>query len=214
MGACGTRSTDRATPGASVDHATPHRFFPLDAGTAWLYVGTKDGRWHEERVRVGSELVWIEGRRCTPRIQEVFIDGQLDHVTTEWFALDVAGNVWKCGEETRGVGDAPERAEPERWLAGVDGARAWLFLPAHPQVGDELVGDGTDHAIERRTVLALGVTERTPAGTFGDCVAVRETEDDDLEDQDLVLYAPGIGKVSETHVQGRIALVVPAGTPR
>jgi hypothetical protein len=185
--------------------ARDHPFFPLTAGTQWRYVGTKDGAWHEELVRVDDEPRVIDGVVCTPLVQEVRIDGALDHVTTEWFAVDADGNVFKFGEQALDFGG--ERAEPvvESWFAGEGGAFAWRYLAASPSPGDEVLGYSTE-GTERVTVLRSDATDAVAAGTFTGCIEVDE-EHDDPKDADIVLYAPGVGRTSETSAGGRIELV-------
>ena len=45
-----------------------------------------------------------------------------------------------------------------------------------------------------------------PAGAFADCLEIDENPDDP-EDHDIILYAPSIGRVSESSPSGFVHLV-------
>ena len=96
----------------------------------------------------------------------------------------------------------------DAWDAGVDGAEAFMVLAADPRVGDVYV-DGGDG--DELTVLSLGTTVTVPFGTFEGCLEVQETNPEDPDDEDLIIYAPGVGMVSESAADARIELVEASG---
>lgn len=51
------------------------------------------------------------------------------------------------------------------------------------------------NAIDHAEVVAIGVTMKTPAGTFKNCIRVRETSDIDPNDKCYKTYAPGVGLI-------------------
>jgi hypothetical protein len=159
-----------------------------------------------EEVRVLEEPQMILGVPCAAVVEEVFVDGELAEVTTHWFAQDSRGNVWMFGEESMEFDEGMPFRTEDSWQAGVDGARAWLFLGADPQVGDVYVGS-VPGGVEHMTVLAVSASAAVPAGAFDGCLEIEETVPDDPEDQDRILYAPGVGRVSETSPDGATQLV-------
>ncbi|MGH7162643.1 MAG: hypothetical protein ACREID_04100 [Planctomycetota bacterium] len=185
--------------------AVDHTYFPLTPGTARVYEGVDEGLPRRDEVRVGAEPHVVSGIACTAVTQEVFLDGRLAELTTEWFAQDRDGNVWKFGEETLEFDGVRLAPTADSWEAGVDGARPWVALAADPKVGDVYVGyrpGGQDTL----SVVSLTETATVPAGVFENCLqAVENAEDPD--DADIILYAPGTGLVSETSAGGRIDLV-------
>ena len=187
------------------DEAIHHAYFPLEPGTLLVYEGTADGLFRRDEVRVLDERRLLEGVACTALLQEVYLDGVLSEVTTEWFAQDAQGNVWKFGERTAELQDGLLEPTADSWEAGRDGARPWLFLAAQPELGDLYVGNASDHE-DRLLVVATGVTADVPAGLFPNCLQLHENPDDP-EDADIILVARDVGLVREQSGGGVIELV-------
>ncbi|MHC4135514.1 MAG: hypothetical protein ACYTDU_13780 [Planctomycetota bacterium] len=185
--------------------AVEHPWFPMRPGTLWIYEGDAEGSHRRDDVRVLEQTRVIADVTCTAVRQEVFLDGELSEVTTEWFAQDGDGNVWRFGEETAELDDGVFAATADSWMAGEDGAVPWMFLAADPHVGDRYVGYRPDGQ-EVVEIVSLTETATVPAGIFENCLEAEENPDD-LEDADIILFAPGVGLVSESSHTGRIDLV-------
>lgn len=185
---------------AGVDHP----YFPMTPGVLRVYEGDDEGLARRDEVRVAPGLRVIAGVPCTAAVQDVFLDGELAEQTTEWFAQDVEGSVWKFGEESFEYEDGEPVRTADSWVAGADGAVAWRLLAADPSPGDVLFGYGPEGE-DRFEVLSVTGTATVPAGTFQDCLEVAENADDP-DDADLIIYAPGVGLVSEQSADGRIDL--------
>jgi hypothetical protein len=204
---CGGGTADPAAGTVLTALSAPvvHPHVPTTPGVVWVYEGVQDGRPRHEEVRCLDGTVRIAGVSCTARRQETWEDGRLVEVTTEWFGQDRAGNVWKVGEETlERAGDGLVPTD-DSWVAGEDGAWAWIAFPAHPMVGDVLLGYRPDGE-ERWTIASLDARADVPAGSFEGCLAIEEGTDDP-EDEDVVLYAAGVGRVAEESPAGRMELV-------
>lgn len=202
--ACGgTDGSAIASPSfaSSVDHP----YLPLEPGTVRTYEGEHEGRsWHEV-VRTLDETRVILGVQCTGVSEEVLIDGELTEVTTEWYAQDNEGSVWKFGEESLEMEDGHLVQTADSWIAGVNGGVQWKALPADTDVGDRFVGyrPGGQDKFE---VLSLTATAVVPAGVFQNCLQIIENPEE-TEDTDIILYARGVGRVSEKSSGGKIVLV-------
>jgi hypothetical protein len=192
--------------------AVDHAFMPLLPGTVRIYEGTDDGRARRDRVVVLAETELILGTACTAVHQQVHLDGELAEDTTEWFAADAEGNVWKFGEESLEFEEGVPLLTEDSWRAGRAGAAPWMVLAADPRPGDvyaALLPEGREEV----TVVGLAVTAQVAAGLFGGCLEVVEAGSDDpgepvdVEDADRIIYAPGVGMVSEESPSGRIELV-------
>jgi hypothetical protein len=181
-----------------------HTYFPMVPGSLRIYEGHADGKSRRDEVRVLDEPRIIAGVGCTAIHQEVFLDGELAEVTTEWFAQDGEGNIWRFGEETYDVVDGELLPSPDSWVADEHGATAWLFLPASPQVGEIYFGYRPDSQ-DTYIVVSLSESAEVPAGQYEECMEVEENPDDP-DDADIILYAPGTGMVSEESQDGRIEL--------
>ena len=142
-------STQAAQP-AFVRNVT-NPWFPLKPGTVFVYTGEKDGWRGNDIVTVTRSTKVIRGVRCTALADRLYLLGRLAERTTDWYAQDVRGNVWYFGEDTAELNAAGKVTSREgTWQAGVDGAKAGIFMPAQPKVGQSfrqefLKGHADDH---------------------------------------------------------------------
>jgi hypothetical protein len=126
-------------------------WFPLRPGTVFVYTGEKDGRRGSDIVNVTRSTKTIRGVRCTAVADRLYLHGRLAERTTDWYAQDERGNVWYFGEDTAELNAAGKVTSREgTWQAGLDGAEAGVFMPAHPRIGrsfreEFLKGHAEDH---------------------------------------------------------------------
>lgn len=181
-----------------------HNYFPLTPGWVWTYEGIDDGSERLEIVRTLETPEVVAGVPCVAVYQEVFLDGLLAEVTTEWYAEDQAGNVWKFGERSLEEEDGAMVLTPDSWRAGVRGAFPWMQFPANPLPGQVITGY-QPIGEEDLHVVSINAIADTPAGQFQNCLQIIENPDDP-EDTDIILYGPGAGRVVETHSGGQTRL--------
>jgi hypothetical protein len=170
-------------------------WFPLAPGTRYVYTGVKDGRPSRDVVTVTRATRTIQGVVCTAVADRLYVRGRLEERTTDWYAQDGAGNVWYFGEDTAELGANGRVTSTEgTWLAGRDGARAGIYMPARPRVGERgrqeyYPGHAEDH------FRVIGVFGRS---------AVLTEEWTPLEPGvlDHKLYARGVGTVLEQTERG------------
>ena len=156
---------------------------------------------------VTDETKLIDGVTCVVVIDTVSEDGAALEITGDWFAQDLAGNVWYCGEISRNYeifeGDVPE--EPElvdiegSWKAGRDGAEAGILLPFAPVVGETIRQEiAYGEAEDVITVESLTETEATPGGACdGNCLMTSDYTPLEPGVSENKFYAPGIGMIAE-----------------
>src|SRR5918911_2614791 len=122
-------------PHAFVRHVT-NPWFPLRPGTTYVYRGVKDGERARDVVTVTHRTKVIQGVRTTAVRDLLYLRGKVEERTTDWYAQDKRGNVWYFGEDTAEL-DRRGRVKTREgtWLSGRDGARAGIFMPAHPRAG-------------------------------------------------------------------------------
>lgn len=188
----------------SFEDGVDHPLFPLEPGILRVYEGDAEGEHRRDDVRTLATKRLLEGVDCTPVLQEVYLDGVHSETTTEWYAQDAQGNVWKFGEHSAELDEGEWVVSDDSWLAGVDGARPWLILAATPELGDRYVGNAADGQDE---LIVIGVNETVsvPAGEFLSCIRLHENPDDP-KDTDVILVGPGAGLVSEQSSDGTILL--------
>lgn len=201
-----------ASPALPSRHPDPAEFvarvdnpwFPLRPGTTRLYRGVKDGQPSRDVFTVTARTKTIEGIRCTAVRDRLYLRGALEERTEDWYAQDRDGNVWYFGEATAELApDGSVRTTEGSWQAGVDGARAGIFMPGRPkrgQSGRQELYRG--HAEDHFRVLGLRATVRTPAASSDRALLTREWTPLEPGVVDRKLYVRGIGNVLEQTVKG------------
>jgi hypothetical protein len=173
-------------------------WFPLRPGSRWVYKGVKDGRPSHDVVTVTRRTRMIGGIPCVAVSDRLYVRGRLAERTTDWYSQDRRGAVWYLGEATAELDRSGRVTSTEgTWQAGVDGARAGVFMPARPRVGDSfrqenLRGEAEDHF---RIIGLFGGGTKT---------ALLTEEWTPLEPGviDHKLYVRGIGSVLEQTERG------------
>jgi hypothetical protein len=179
-------------------------WYPLAAGSVYAYTGAKDGRPARETLRVTHRVKRIEGAPCIVVDDRLYQRGRLAEKTLDWYTQDARGNVWYFGERTATY-DASGRVRSREgsFQAGVDGARAGIFMPAHPRVGASYEQEHyPGHALDRFRITAFGARVSVPFATTRR--AMRTTETTPLEPGvvDAKYYVRGVGTVKEAQVRG------------
>ncbi|MBT4162804.1 MAG: hypothetical protein HOC70_04230 [Gammaproteobacteria bacterium] len=200
--------------GATVE---PNLYLPLVIGNTWVYESTFIDEDSGEEV---TETTTIVVRNATKRIQGIDClvvndvveeDGEIIEDTDDWFAQDMAGNVWYCGEIAQDFeyfeGDEPETAELVEvggsWKAGREGAKAGVLVPADPEIGDVIrnevfYGDAED-VIE---VLSVTGDESTMVADCEEaCLVVKEFTPLEPDTEENTYYKPGVGVILEVDME-------------
>lgn len=190
---------------AGLSAPAKHPFFPLEPGTVLVYQGELDGLPRTEILEVGDQVRQLGGVACRPVTERAYLGGELVERSTEWLALDLQGNLWRFGEEAEELTDDGWVRSPDSWLAGEGDIRPWVALPATLAPGDVFAGS-RPHGVDRYSVRAVGDSVVVPAGAFTGCLTLVENPDDP-DDADIILYAPGVGRVAERDAHGHVELV-------
>src|SRR3954453_13976073 len=156
-------------PASQFVRTVDNPWFPLEPGTDLTYKGNDEGTPATDVFRVTRRTKRILGIRATVIDDRVYHRGRLAERTNDWYAQDNAGNVWYLGEKTATLNAAGTVKSTEgTWRAGVDGARAGIFMPAQPRVHDSGWQEYyKGHAQDRYEILGLTTKIRTPAAASG-----------------------------------------------
>lgn len=206
---CGSHSSSAAR---STSTAAGTRFvaridntwFPLRPGTVYNYRGIKDGQPSRDVVTVTHRTRTIQGVRSTVVRDLLYVRGRLHERTEDWYAQDAAGNVWYYGEATAEL-DARGRVVSREgsWQAGVNGARAGIYMPAHPRAGRSGRQEFyRGHAEDQFTVVTLNAHVRTAATSSDHALLTKEFTRLEPGVLDHKYYVRGIGTVLEQTVRG------------
>jgi hypothetical protein len=209
---CASQSAGASHAATATTNPAPPRFvsqvdnpwFPLKPGTVYRYRGIKDGQPSNEVFTVMRGTQVIQGVRCTVVHDLLYIRGRLHERTTDWYAQDASGNVWYYGEATAELnarGKVISRAGS--WRAGVNGARAGIYMPGNPRVGH---GGRQEfyrgHAEDQFTVVSLSARVHTAAASSNHALLTQEFTRLEPGVLDHKYYVRGIGTVLEQTVRG------------
>ncbi len=200
------------------DSVSPNLYLPLVPGNQWVFEGTFIDDEGEEvtetiTVTVTDKTKLIDGVTCLV-VNDLVVEGD-DEVpiedTDDWYAQDIEGNVWYCGEIAENFelfdGDDPEQAElvdiDGSWKAGRDGAKAGIIMPAIPSVGSilrqEVAWGDAEDVFE---IISTTGTESTPAAScVNDCLITRDFSPLDPGVEENKYYAPGVGPILEIDLE-------------
>lgn len=185
----------------------PNPLFPLTAGRTLVYRSDDE----EVRVEFTDEVRVVDDVPCRVVRDQVFVDGELEEDTLDWFAQDVHGNVWYCGEATAEYVDGFPVDTEGSFEADVDGARPGLIMKAAPAVGDVYrqefdLGNAEDAA---RVASLTGSATVPAASCAGTCLVTEEFTPLSPGALEYKYYVPGVGLVLETQPDGsgRLELV-------
>ena len=132
-------------------------------------------------------------------------NGELEEVTLDYFAQDDEGTVYYLGEDVDEYENGKVKGHSGAWLFGKDTKNPGVIIPAHPKVGDKFKSEDVNKEIhEADEIVAVGETVSVPAGTYENCVKVKEVlADGEVE---FKFYAPGVGVVREVPAGGDVVL--------
>jgi hypothetical protein len=132
-------------------------------------------------------------------------DGKLTEVTIDYFAQDDDGTVYYLGEDVDEYQDGKVVGHEGSWLLGKDTEVPGIIFPANPKVGDKFkLEDVSDTIHEEDEVVSVSETVTVPAGTFDNCVKIKEHLADGTSE--FKYYAKGVGVVRELPQDGDVLL--------
>lgn len=111
-------------------------YFTLRPGTTFIYDNAEGGE--QVTIEVLHRTRVVNGVTCVVVHDEVRLNGRTVEDTYDWYAQDSDGNVWYLGERTAEIdpvtGDVLNHNGA--WEAGVEGAKAGIYMLADPEPGD------------------------------------------------------------------------------
>ena len=179
-------------------------WFPLKPGTVFTSKGEEDGDQVRDVFAVTHQTKTILGIKATVIDDRVYTNGRLEEHTHDWYAQDKDGNVWYLGEATATLKENGKVDSREgSWQAGVNGAKAGIFMPAHPRVGYTARQEFyKGHAEDEFKILTLHSKVKTPAVSSRRAMVTQETTPLEKGVVDHKIYVRGYGTVVEKTVKG------------
>lgn len=172
-----------------------NRWFPLKPG----YQSVREGGVNRGSRRLSHRRVFtvtdvtkvINGVRAVIALDQDFDGGQIGEQALDYLAEDEQGNVWYLGSYTEAYEGGRFINANDGWLAGVNGGKAGLYMPAEPKVGmapyaqEHAPGDDPTAA----KVVKSGVRTCVPFKCYSDVIVI---EEDGSENK---YFAPGVGGI-------------------
>jgi hypothetical protein len=192
-------SIDPANFVAKVDN----RFWPLEPGTGFHYVGTRGTTAQEDDEVVTHQTRRILGIAATVVRDTVSERGRPIERTLDFYAQDRQGNVWYLGEDSFEREHGRFVRASDSWRSGVGGAKPGIIMPANPRPGDSYRQEyyPPGQALDQARVLGRRGAVKVPYGTFARALVTSEFSP--LEPQtEEKYYVAGVGEVLERVVKG------------
>ena len=185
--------------------AITNPLLPLSSLTQDVLDGTEGGKSQRViRTRLpGTHTFTFNGQPLQTIIvsDTVYLDGQLKEVALDYFAQSDHGDVYYLGEDVDDYENGQVVSHGGAWHFGIDTDKLGILLPAAPKVGDRFRSEDVPGITrEDDEVVAVNETVVVPAGTFQNCVKVREILSDGAVEYKY--YAPGVGVVKEVPEDG------------
>ena len=189
-------------PPSSFSAHIDNQWFPLLPGTRYIYRGEKDGKRSRDVMVVTHLTKTILGVPCVSVRDRLYLNGKLEERTTDWYSQDSHGNVWYFGEDTAELyPNGQVKSTEGTWQAGVDGAKAGIYIPGHPHVGQSGLqeyyqGHAEDH------FKVIGLFHTLVGGHAQNVLLTQEWTPLEPAVLDHKMYARGIGTVLEQAERG------------
>ncbi|UCG49542.1 MAG: hypothetical protein JSU94_07130 [Phycisphaerales bacterium] len=171
-----------------------NRFFSLRPG-------------HRIVLESKSEKVVITVLKETKKIGDVvtriieereFENGELVEVSRNFFAICKAtSDVFYFGEEVDDYKGGKIVGHGGAWRADNKDSKAGIIMPGTALLGARHYQEIAPNAMDRAEIIADNVTMKTPAGTFKNCIRVKETSPLEPGTICYKTYAPEIGLIQD-----------------
>jgi uncharacterized membrane protein YkoI len=193
-----------------VPHGVNPLYYPIVPGHKHVHERPDhpDGKYRKETVVLDStedfDLPGIGKFKTAVVQEEEYMDGVLTQRALNWFALDKTTNsVYAFGEVSWEINEEGKPVFEGTWRAGdLDGdgvAEPGLLMPGTFTVGGRYIFDGgQNQAYGGAENMETGIEITVPAGTFKNCVRVREQGLINLKDITDKIWCPVVGVVLDT----------------
>jgi hypothetical protein len=134
-----------------------------------------------------------------------FESGKLSEVTLDYFAQADDGTVYYLGEDVDEYKDGKVAGHSGAWLYGKQTKVPGVIMPPNPRMGDKFRSEDVPKiTTEDNEVVSLSEAVTVPAGTYENCLKVKEVLSDGATEYKY--YAKGVGCVRELPEDGDVPL--------
>jgi len=169
-------------------------YFVLEPG----HVLVLEGGGVQLTVTVLNETKKVDGVETRVVEERETKDGQLFEVSRNYFAISRRNrDVFYFGEDVDMYKGGRVVSNTGAWLSGVNGSFG-MMMPGRVLLGARYYQEVAPKiAMDRATIVSVNETVETPAGTFRNCLKVKETSPLEPFITEYKYYAPGVGMVRD-----------------
>ena len=199
--------------GVKFSHPTEinHPYLPLSSLKQDILEGTEGGKKTrvERTARPDLHKTFKVGDQTVEALvveDRAFENGQLEEVALDYFAQDDNGTVYYLGEDVDEYKDGKVTGHEGSWLTGKDTPVPGVIFPAQPSVGLKFRTEDVSEQIgESDEIVSVSETVTVPAGTYTDCIKVKESLSEGTTEYKY--YAKGVGVIREVPSDGNELLI-------
>jgi hypothetical protein len=188
-------------------------YYPLTPGAKYVYESQlEDGTVEGNQIEVLHETREVNGVAATVVHDTVWVDGELQEETFDWYAQDKDGNVWYLGEIVDNYENGVLVDHAGSWEWGVDGALPGIIMYADPaaHLGETYRQEYyKGEAEDLGDVLSASESVTVPFGSFENIVKTYDYSSLDPDLQEHKFYAGGIGLIKENNLKtGEVTVLI------
>ena len=171
---------------------------PYTVGSTWTYQGRNPEEVEEIVVTVLPDVREILGIDCRIVRDTVTVEGELIEDTYDYYAQDLDGSVWYFGEISFNYEDGFIVDIEGSWLAGENGAKPGIVMPAQPYVGQAFRQEySLNEAEDAAEILSMTARASLHVGTFNNLIKTADVVPLEPGALEYKYYAHGIGFLYE-----------------
>ena len=177
-----------------------NKWFPLVPGTQWVREGTTliGNRVvpHQVTTTVTDVIRVIAGVKAVLVYDHSVGAGQVAQESIDYFAQDKAGNIWTLGGATEQYEAGRFVEVDEVWLAGVEGAKPGILMPANPTASTPawVIAQPPDEPGDAAAFARIQQEECVPFGCYQDVLVIEEGKRSALNNE-FKYYVAGAGQI-------------------
>jgi hypothetical protein len=168
-------------------------WFILEPG----YVLVLEGGQSRMVVTVLDETKVVDGVETRAVEERETWKGQVTELSRNYLAIHKqTQDLLQFGEEVSNYRNGKVLNKAGSWMAGVGKARAGMVLPGKVRVGYRYYEEQAPGVtMDRAEIVSVTTSQKTPAGTFENCVRTQVTSPMTPGEKEYRLYAPGVGLI-------------------
>jgi hypothetical protein len=209
------------SPGQAIDN----RYWPLIPGSNFVFTSEADDGCEVELFEVTGDTrsdfpAPYDGIVATEIHDRSWLSPECDGTyaliekTQDWYAQDVAGNIWYFGEATESYDGDECPSDEGSWVAGADGADAGIIMLARPRPGASYRQEfSAGNAEDMGKVLRINASVDGQSGAFSGCLETKEWSPLERGAVEHKFYCPdGGGLVLINELKGKTLRVEYSGS--